>query len=368
MPSILPSVLLVGFASWLITAWVYRSSGSWNLLQPSNHRSSHLDPTPYCGGIGFVVATTLLALWLSFDGAPGLVPIFGLALVLAAVGLADDIWIVAVRFRLVVHVLIVTSAVLMIEPTTQILLQFGLGVDLAAQPAVNLLLFLLVVLTGVWWVNLFNFMDGIDGLAAIETISVLGGAALVMLVRSPGLAMDPLYLLMLGLTSATVGFLVLNWPPAKIFMGDVGSTWLAFVIFALALLSIDSGWLNFGAWLILTAVFVSDATVTLLTRMFRRERWLEAHRTHAYQILSLRLWSAYEDEGLSPGAARARAQRAVIVGVFAFNLAWLLPLALMAVFRPGLTPLWLALAYLPAIVVVWRIRRRGQNAAGVRGA
>ena len=76
--------------------------------------------------------------------------------------------------------------------------------------------------------------------------------------------------------AATAGFLLLNWPRAKIFMGDVGSTWLAFLIFALALLSIQAGWLSYASWQVLAAVFVTDATVTLLTRMARGERWYEA--------------------------------------------------------------------------------------------
>src|SRR3546814_11087610 len=74
---------------------------------------------------------------------------------------------------------------------------------------------------------------------------------------------------MLCVAAATVGFLLLNWPPANIFMGDVGSTWLAFMVFALALLSVQAGWLSYAAWLVLAAVFVTDATVTLLTRMLR---------------------------------------------------------------------------------------------------
>ena len=78
---------------------------------------------------------------------------------------------------------------------------------------------------------------------------------------------------MLYVAAATVGFLLLNWPPAKIFMGDVSSTWLAFMVFALALLSIQAGWLSHAVWLVLAAVLVTDATVTLLTRKLHGERW-----------------------------------------------------------------------------------------------
>ena len=88
--------------------------------------------------------------------------------------------------------------------------------------------------------------------------------------------------------SSDCGLLAANWPQAKIFTGDVGSTYLAFMIFALALFCVQAGWLSYAVWLVLAAVFATDATVTLLTRMARGERWYEAHRSHAYQRLSRR--------------------------------------------------------------------------------
>jgi Fuc2NAc and GlcNAc transferase len=90
----------------------------------------------------------------------------------------------------------------------------------------------------------------------------------------PDVVADPAWIWMLCIAAATVGFLLFNWPPAKIFMGDVGSTYLAFMIFALALFSVQAGWLSCAAWLVLAVVFATDATVTLLTCMARGERWL----------------------------------------------------------------------------------------------
>ena len=144
----------------------------------------------------------------------------------------------------------------------------------------------LLLFTGVWWVNLFNFMDGTDGIAAVEALSVLASALVLLDFQ---ISDSPILLFMLVVVVAILVFLFFNWPPAKIFMGDVGSTWLAFIIFALALLSIQAGWLSYSVWLILPALFVTDATVTLLRRMINGERWYQAHRTHAYQLIGNKL-------------------------------------------------------------------------------
>jgi Fuc2NAc and GlcNAc transferase len=145
---------------------------------------------------------------------------------------------------------------------------------------------LLLLLAGVWWINLFNFMDGIDGIAGSQAVfMLLAGAGLAAWGR-PDVTADPIWILMLCMAAAAIGFLCLNWPPARIFMGDVGSTYLAFIISALALATVQAGWLSYPVWLVLGAMFVSDATVTLLTRMIRHERWHAPHRSHAYQRLA----------------------------------------------------------------------------------
>jgi Fuc2NAc and GlcNAc transferase len=130
------------------------------------------------------------------------------------------------------------------------------------------------------------------------------------------------------------GSVELKWPPAKIFMGDVGSTWLAFMIFALALLSVQAGWLSYATWLVLAAVFVTDATVTLLTRLLRGERWYEAHRNHGYQKLARR-WGGH---------------RPVTLRAVAVNMLWLAPLAGACTAWPQWAFGWALLAYAPLVV------------------
>lgn len=136
-----------------------------------------------------------------------------------------------------------------------------------------------------WGVNLYNFMDGSDGFAATESILVAVAGAAIVWTTTPDAA-----LIAILVASATAGFLVWNWQPARIFMGDVGSYFLGFQFAALTLhgaLSTTGAWI----WLILLAPFVTDSSLTLLRRMLNAEKWWRAHRTHAYQRLILSGWT-----------------------------------------------------------------------------
>jgi len=137
----------------------------------------------------------------------------------------------------------------------------------------------LVVIAIVWMINLYNFMDGIDGIAGTEAITILGAAAIFLWVQNSGLAAVCLLII-----AAVLGFLIWNWPPAKVFMGDVGSGFLGFVFAVLAIWSENSGAVPLLIWLLLLGVFIVDATVTLVKRMAGGEKLYEAHRSHVYQL------------------------------------------------------------------------------------
>jgi Fuc2NAc and GlcNAc transferase len=138
---------------------------------------------------------------------------------------------------------------------------------------------LFAVIGVAWMINLYNFMDGIDGIAGIEAISVgIMGGAFETFSGAVNLAMVCLLLAL-----AAAGFLVWNWPPAKIFMGDVGSGFLGFSFAMLALSSEHLKAAPLLVWIVLLGVFLVDSTATLIGRIKRGERWYEAHRTHAYQ-------------------------------------------------------------------------------------
>lgn len=201
-----------------------------------------------------------------------------LALVISIIGLVDDRWPLPAKLRLTFQLAVVSTFVIFSAPPA--LVSQNVGSIWVAVGTLGL------VFAGVWWLNLFNFMDGIDGFAASQALSMLGGAIALLAVQSAGLPSQPLLGLIFVTGAAILGFLVFNWPPAKIFMGDVGSMFLGFLIFAIAILSAKAGWFSLWQWAILGAVFVADASVTLVRRLYLGKNILKAHRSHAYQHLS----------------------------------------------------------------------------------
>lgn len=313
------ALALAAIAAYGLTAWVRRNAPALRLVQTPNHRSSHAMPTPTGGGLG-IAAGSVLAGFMLYRQDAFMLELCALALFLAATGLRDDIESLPAKIRLLVQALVCAGAVWVAAPLVPAWIMPG--VWLAG-----------LVIAGMWWINLYNFMDGIDGLAGLQAVFMLLAACAI---GWDGGALSGWW--MLALAAACLGFLLHNWPPAKIFMGDVGSTYVAFMIFALALVSIVQGWMSYAAWLILGAAFITDSTVTLLRRMLAGERWFEAHRSHAYQHLARR-WNSH---------------RRVTLLFLAINLFWLVPLAALAMLHASLECWWLLLAYAPlALAAFW---------------
>lgn len=263
-----------------LTVWfIMRRAGRLGLMQQPNGRSSHVTPTPGGGGVGIVaggsIAGLLMALLLPWLG----VPVIMAGILLAFIGYSDDKRPIAARWRLGAQVLLM-GAIVAVLPLNQL----GL-------PVPESVLLVLLTIGGALWINLFNFMDGIDGLAASEAIFLLAGAALLAYLFEPGIIDDPRLWWMIGLAAACLGFLPLNWPPAKIFMGDAGSTYLGLMTAFFALTTMLSFWLTPWQWLILGGLFLADSLTTLIRRMLRRERFWEGHKRHAYQALQRRFGS-----------------------------------------------------------------------------
>jgi Fuc2NAc and GlcNAc transferase len=184
----------------------------------------------------------------------------------------------------------------------------------------------------VWLLNLYNFMDGIDGIAASEAICVAIGIAFI---SSRTEEHHGIVGFALVIAASCSGFLVWNWPPARIFMGDSGSGFLGFGLGSLAIYSMQQGKLPIQVPLILLAVFVTDASVTLTTRLLQGCRISEAHRSHAYQRLARR-WGSHKP---------------VVIGTIIVNVIWLWPLCLAVLHWPAWSGLMLLLAYVPLIVL-----------------
>jgi Fuc2NAc and GlcNAc transferase len=243
----------------------------------------------------------------------------------AAVGFWDDVRSAPIAVRMTAHFGAAVLAVYCLGSTSAI----RVGDFIVDPGAIGVVLKTLAI---VWILNLFNFMDGIDGIAASEAACVLFSAAGLGVVLVHGSLTEVAPELVAGV--ACLGFLKWNWPPAAIFMGDVGSGYLGYVIAVIAIDSTQTSTLNLYAWLILGGVFLVDATLTLCRRLFRGERIYQAHRTHGYQWLARR-WSSHSS---------------VTIVVIIINLVWLLPFAALAVKFPrsGLWMCILALAPLTA--------------------
>ena len=182
--------------------------------------------------------------------------------------------------------------------------------------------------------NLFNFMDGIDGIAAAEAVFLMGGGVLLSGISGTG-AQTSNGAIVIG--AASLGFLVWNWAPAKIFMGDVGSGYLGYVIAVLAIASARDNPTALLSWLILGGVFFCDTTVALARRLVRGEHLSQAHRSHAYQRLARR----WQSHGRVTGA------------VLAIDVCWLLPCALFAIKHPALAAWTVLVALVPLALLVF---------------
>jgi Fuc2NAc and GlcNAc transferase len=333
--------VVVALGSWFGVVLVRRYALR-RLLDVPNDRSSHSQPTPRGGGLALTVAHLLgivVASGLGLVRPELAITLVGGGLAVAVVGFLDDHGHVPAALRLTCHLLAFAWAVWWLGGLPPV--DFGWGpVDLGWAGTGLLLLYL------AWFLNLFNFMDGIDGIAGAQAFSMcLIASILLYAVADVSRAALPLVLL----ASATVGFLAWNWPPARIFMGDVGSGYLGYALGALALWTVVEGWLTPWAWLILGGAFLADATVTLLVRAKAKVTLVEAHRSHAYQRLS-RHW---------------RSHRPVTLAFSAVNLFWLGPWAFIATRWPHYGCLSAAVALVPMFLVAMRLGagRPGEIAA-----
>ena len=324
------SATLAGVVAFVVARAVGRNAERLGLMQAPNERSSHEQPTPGGGGIGIVAGGLFTAVPLALDIPQPTLPIIGLSVVIALIGFIDDRRHLPALLRLAAQLLLVGILIGLPQFDSIVTLP---GLDLPF--AIAALPFIVLV---VYWINLFNFMDGIDGLAGSQAVFMLLSAALIA-ATATGLPVEtPLIWWIVGIAGATLGFLALNWPPAKIFMGDAGSTWLGFVIAALALWTVAAGWLTFWQWLILGALFIADATITLARRVLRGENPFRAHRLHAYQHLSRR-WNSH---------------LRVTLLYAAVNFVLLLPLAWAAGLLPAIAPGATVAAYVPLVAgLLW---------------
>jgi len=275
-----------------LVVFLYPALQRYALAKP-NARSSHRQPTPQGGGIAVIaateVATVLGILILGASFTAPLVTTFAAAVVIACVGAADDVYSLKVAPRLVLQALAVLAAIYALPDDLRVISFLPLWLE-------RILLFA----GGVWFVNLVNFMDGIDWMTVAEVVPIT--AALVVLGCLGALASDAVAVA-LALCGAMLGFAYFNRPTARLFLGDVGSLPIGLLVGWLLVLLAGAG--HFTAALLLPLYYLADATMTLIRRWSNGERVWQAHRTHYYQRATDRGFSVTE----------------VVARVFAVNLA-----------------------------------------------
>ena len=321
------------FLSILLTGLVRYYALSRQVLDIPNNRSSHTIPTPRGGGVAFVVVFLVYFFYLGISGAISIWEALCIAasgILVAGLGFVDDHRPISAKLRLVGH-FVACGFVLFCMGGMKPLIPIEWHIA-----SIELLFNLFALFYLVWLLNLYNFMDGIDGLAAVEAITVCLGAGLIYFLQGH----EAMMTLPLVLAVVVAGFLVWNFPIARIFMGDVGSGFLGLLIGVLSIQAANVQSEFFWSWLILLGVFIVDATVTLLRRVYHGSPIAEAHRQHAYQRAVDVFHSHIK----------------VTVGVLVINLIWLLPLAVLVGNGHLNGLLGLLIAYLPLIVLVYSIK------------
>lgn len=303
----------------------------WGIIAKINARTLHERPVPRGGGVVFcaVFSLAMVAAWrLDVVTTPLLLGIGVGAAASATVGFVDDVY--------------------ELNPFAKLAIQAGLSAWLlgtiydpflsahfaGAGPALRFGGIGALLFVPLWLINVYNFIDGIDGMAIIGAVFVCGAVVLVLSITG-GPSMFSFVFSLLGM--ACLGFLVLNLPPASVFMGDAGSIALGYCFAALALVTVAAGALSVWTWIVLFSYFIGDTTTTTICRVFLVPRWYGEHRSHAYQNL-----------------ARVTGSHAkVTYGVAGYHLFWALPLALWSATR-GNGALVAALSLIPA--VAWALR------------
>jgi len=284
------------------------------------------------GGVVFasVFAVAIFLTWLR-GGLPTWVMLaLGVGGIAAAVvGFVDDVYEVSPLKKLATQIcLAIWLFVVFYAPLYQQLF-------LNAGVIERLLAILTLIFIPVWLINLYNFIDGIDGMAISAAVFVCATGTIVVALTGGS---SVTFFLFSFLGASCLGFLFLNIPPARIFMGDAGSIFLGYCIAAILLLTVEEAEISAWTWICMLSYYVADTTTTTVSRMFLVKRWYGVHRSHAYQNL----------------ARIHKSHAKVTYGVVLYNILWALPLSVWSALRPEWRPIAALVSVAPA--VVWTLR------------
>jgi len=275
-------ILIFGLAGFfffalIITGLVRKYAIKNALIDVPNERSSHSIATPRGGGLSIAISVLLVIGLLFFGGwiPTDITLALGIGgLIVVIIGWIDDHRHIPALWRAISYFIAAGWAIYCLGGLERI----QVGSQALSLGSIGSFLAIFWI---VWLTNLYNFMDGTDGLAGSEAICISLFAGIIFWsTGETGLAIICFVILI-----STCGFLYWNWPPARIFMGDVGSCLLGFSFGVLSIIGEKGGTITIAIWFILLAVFIGDATLTLLMRIMKGEKWYQAHKSHAYQRL-----------------------------------------------------------------------------------
>ena len=299
-----------------------------SILANLNFRTLHEKPTPRGGGIVFSMVFVFFVFCLYFINLVELelMLVFGIGAGLAAtVGYIDDLKGIDSIKKLILQFLLVLFILYVFNGGPLSMIE-----RLSGWPSWTISAFLLL-----WLINVYNFIDGIDGLAISGAILILITLLLTFYITNHTSNLVPLFLV---LFASSLGFLFFNWPKASIFMGDSGSIFLGYCFGAFIVYSLMKNEISFLTWLVVFGYYLGDTTTTTLIRIMLVKKWYHPHRSHAYQNLARKL----DNHAI------------VSFGVMVYHILWLLPLAIWTVLKPNFGIIAVVLAFLPS--VIWSIK------------
>lgn len=275
-------LLLISF---LLTYFIKNYMIKKSLVASVNERSSHTVPTPHGGGIAIAITWFIGLFYLYFIGQIENNLFYALlfGVVISIVSFFDDIYELSPKVRLIIQAIVAIGGLYFLGGFET--LTFGIF-DIQNSIFTNIFAFLMII----WFINLYNFLDGINGYAGSEAV-FLSLAGFILFGGNHFLV----------LAVAVLGFLYWNWNKAKIFMGDVGSTLLGYNVAIFTIYYANQEPTNFWIWIILFGVYWFDATLTLIRRKLNKEKLSLAHKKHAYQRLTQAGWSHYKVTNYSIG-------------------------------------------------------------------
>ncbi|MFW2608270.1 MraY family glycosyltransferase [Aliarcobacter butzleri] len=270
--------LILLIFSFLLTYFIKNYMIKKSLVASVNERSSHTVPTPHGGGIAIAITWFIGLFYLYFIGQIENNLFYALLFgaVISIVSFFDDIYELSPKLRLIIQAIVAIGGLYFLGGFET--LTFGIF-DIQNSIFTNIFAFFMII----WFINLYNFLDGINGYAGSEAV-FLSLAGFILFGGNHFLV----------LAVAVLGFLYWNWNKAKIFMGDVGSTLLGYNIAIFTIYYANQEPTNFWIWIILFGVYWFDATMTLIRRKLNKERLSQAHKKHAYQRLTQAGWSHYK--------------------------------------------------------------------------